>query len=106
MLTQYREATILIQKIARGAHQRPVYKELLKEAEAEAKLNSKLQALQRRLADAEMKWLRAEKEKAIVEKKVAGMVPSEEAVTTVEDVEKTTAPPILQQQALIDESGK
>eukprot|EP00592_Proboscia_alata_P008371 CAMPEP_0194358204 /NCGR_PEP_ID=MMETSP0174-20130528/5497_1 /TAXON_ID=216777 /ORGANISM="Proboscia alata, Strain PI-D3" /LENGTH=1339 /DNA_ID=CAMNT_0039128457 /DNA_START=62 /DNA_END=4081 /DNA_ORIENTATION=+ len=106
MLTQYREATILIQKIARGAYQRPVYKELLKEAEAEAKLNSKLQALQRRLADAEMKWLRAEKEKAIVEKKVAGMVPSEEAITTVEDVEKTTAPPILQQQALIDESGK
>ena len=54
-----RSSAITIQKIARGSRQRPVYRAALKEAKEEAVVNKKIAALQKRLADAEMKLLKA-----------------------------------------------
>jgi myosin heavy subunit len=58
---------IYIQKIWRGALQRPKYPIMLAEAKEEARVNSKIAALQKRLADAEMKLIRADKERVLYE---------------------------------------
>ncbi|MGH7974491.1 MAG: hypothetical protein ACREBR_03100, partial [bacterium] len=55
---------VVIQRISRGALQRPVYIEMKSEAEQEAKLDSKVKILQRRLAEAEMRWIQSEKLKS------------------------------------------
>ena len=54
-----RSSAIAIQKIARGSIQRPKYRMALKEAREEAVVNKKIAALQKRLAEAEMKLLKA-----------------------------------------------
>jgi len=54
-----RSSAITIQKIARGSRQRPIYRAALQEAKEEAVVNKKIAALQKRLADAEMKLLKA-----------------------------------------------
>ena len=54
-----RSSAIAIQTIARGSIQRPKYRLALKEAKEEAVVNKKIAALQKRLAEAEMKLLKA-----------------------------------------------
>ena len=54
-LLKSRSSAIYIQKICRGSLQRPKYRLMLEEAREEARVNTKLAALQKRLADAEMK---------------------------------------------------
>lgn len=51
--------------------QRPVYRTMLAEAEEEARVNSKIAALQKRLADAEMKWIKADKARIQAEKRAS-----------------------------------
>lgn len=70
-LQKKKEAAVYIQKMTRGAIQRPIYKQLKVEAAEEARVNSKLAALQKRLADAEMKWIQADKARIEAEKKAA-----------------------------------
>jgi len=111
-----KNAAIIIQKISRGSMQRPKYKILLKEAAEEARVNSKLAALQKRLADAEMKWIQADKARIAAEKKAAGVTINEvetvptpviQAEAEPKSEEESTLKGIsLQQKALIDESGK
>ena len=106
-------AAIMVQKISRGAMQRPKYKQMLKEAAEEARVNSKLAALQKRLADAEMKWIQADKARIVAEKKAAGVTGADESqvqaqtpAATGTEEESTLKGISLQQKALIDESGK
>ena len=111
-----RDAAIMIEKIARGSMQRPKYKIMVQEAIEEARVNSKLAALQKRLADAEMKWIQADKARIAAEKKAADGVRSapQSTVEPVAEVsvaddrndESTLKGISLQQKALIDESGK
>eukprot|EP00536_Pseudo-nitzschia_multiseries_P013607 jgi/Psemu1/212206/e_gw1.593.27.1 len=55
-------ATVVIQSMTRGCLQRPKYKQALFEKKEEAKLENQLQALQKKLEEAEAKRLEAEKE--------------------------------------------
>ena len=71
---------------------------MLAEAKEEARVNTKLAALQKRLADAEMKWIHADKLRIKAEKKAAGMVP---AAAPEINYEMNT-----QQKDIIEESGK
>ncbi len=95
-----RNAIILMQKIWRGSLQRPIYRRMLEEAREEARVNTKLAALQKRLADAEMKWILADKARLEAERRVAGapvvMVSNEEKKEESSD----------DQKALLDESTK
>jgi len=65
-------ATFHIQKIWRGAIQRPRYRAMVAEAKEEARVNTKIAALQKRLADAEMKWIKADKARINAEKRASG----------------------------------
>jgi len=56
------DAAIVIQSMVRGCLQRPKYKQALFEKKEEAKLENQLQALQKKLEEAEAKRLEAEKE--------------------------------------------
>eukprot|EP00594_Rhizosolenia_setigera_P000022 CAMPEP_0178941548 /NCGR_PEP_ID=MMETSP0789-20121207/1467_1 /TAXON_ID=3005 /ORGANISM="Rhizosolenia setigera, Strain CCMP 1694" /LENGTH=1365 /DNA_ID=CAMNT_0020620793 /DNA_START=92 /DNA_END=4192 /DNA_ORIENTATION=+ len=123
-LQKKKEAAVYIQKMTRGAIQRPIYKQLKVEAAEEARVNSKLAALQKRLADAEMKWIQADKARIEAEKKAAagqaaagaGAVPVQAAPLAVpapqagfvsdEPSDDSLKGISLQQKALIDESGK
>lgn len=103
----------MIQKIWRGALQRPLYRKLLKEAEEEARVNTKLAALQKRLADAEMKWIMADKARMEAEKRAAGGVggggDTSGAITEIldEKKEEEESPEKPEdQKALLDESTK
>jgi hypothetical protein len=71
-------SAIVIQKIWRGSLQRPVYRTMLAEAEEEARVNSKIAALQKRLADAEMKWIKADKARIQAENKASSADVDEE----------------------------
>ena len=71
-------SAIEIQKIWRGSLQRPVYRTMLAEAEEEARVNSKIAALQKRLADAEMKWIKADKARIQAENKASSADVDEE----------------------------
>jgi hypothetical protein len=93
-------AIILIQKIWRGSLQRPIYLRMLEEAREEARVNTKLAALQKRLADAEMKWILADKARLEAEKRAAG-TPSLD-VSNKEKKEEGSD----DQKALLDESTK
>jgi len=66
-----RSAAIEIQRIWLGAIQRPKYRDLVIEAKEEARVNSKLSALQKRLAAAEMKWIQSEKARIEAEKRAS-----------------------------------
>jgi hypothetical protein len=65
-------ASLCIQKIWRGAIQRPRYRAMVVEAEEEARVNTKIAALRKRLADAEMKWIKADKARIEAEKRASG----------------------------------
>lgn len=90
-----RAASILLQKIWRGALQRPIYRDMLEEAKEEARVNSKLAALQKRLADAEMKLIMSDKARMEAEKRVTGPFIEEKKSDDHDD-----------QKALLDESTK
>ena len=62
---------IEIQRIWKGAIQRPRYRDLMEEAKEEARVNTKLAALQKRLASAEMKWIQSEKVRIEEEKRAS-----------------------------------
>jgi myosin heavy subunit len=119
MLTKCKRATIVVQKIVRGALQRPKYRQALKEAEEEARVNSKVAALQKRLHEAEMKYFQADKKRIEAEKRAAGIsgdVPTDALADTPTEApveapalvseEKTEGPESAQQKALIDESSE
>ena len=70
VLARSRSASVTIQRIWRGALQRPIYQAMLREAEEEARVNAKIGALQKRLKEAERKWIEAEKAKTAAESRV------------------------------------
>jgi len=88
-----RLSAIEIQRIWLGAIQRPRYRDLLEEAKEEARVNTKLSALQKRLASAEMKWIQSEKARIEAEKRA-----SESSSSTGEEKKEETS------QSLLDES--
>ena len=108
LFLKWKEAAILIQKIARGAIQRPKYIIMKKEAEAEARMNSKLAALQKRLNAAEMKYFQADKARVEAEKKAEDLVASGAIIGVGEDKPQAAEGEIMtaQQKALFDESGQ
>lgn len=128
-----RRATITVQKIVRGALQRPKYRAALVEKREEAKLENQVLALQRKLEEAEKRHVDAEKRaeekarKAIEDfketsKETGSRKPDEEkkedekstgahtdtSSLTNPDEPATPSPDQLsaQQQTLMDESGK
>ena len=114
-LTKCKMASTMLQKIVRGALQRPKYRQALKEAAEEDRVNSKLAALQKRLQEAEMKFFQADKMRIEAEKRAAGTSPGSAEVIASST---THVPPLVsedkaagssgsaQQQALIDESNE
>jgi myosin heavy subunit len=62
-------AVICIQRTARGALCRPIYKQMVLDAQNEVVVNERIAMLQKRLADAEMKWLQAEKQRIEAERR-------------------------------------
>jgi len=73
-----RSCAIEIQRIWLGAIQRPRYRDLLEEAQEDARVNSKLSGLQKRLAAAEMKWIQSEKARIEAEKRATASSTGEE----------------------------
>jgi myosin V len=111
MLLRCRKATIEMQRIIRGAIQRPKFRQALKEAEEEARVNSKLAALQKRLQEAEMKFFQADKLRIEAEKRAAGVTVESTAASVVPSTDESApavdAPPGTdQQKELIDESNE
>jgi hypothetical protein len=116
MLANCKKAAVTIQKTARGAIQRPKYRVALKEAEEEARVNAKVAAMQKRLQEAEMKLIQADKKRIEVEKNAQsigspGVFHPESPTTSTraadkadEKKEETHLP--VGQQALIDESNE
>jgi myosin-5 len=62
-------AAVCIQRTTRSALCRPVYKQMLLDAKNEAVVNEKVAMLQKRLAEAEMKWFQAEKQRIEAERR-------------------------------------
>jgi myosin-5 len=115
MLAKCKEAAITIQKTARVAIQRPKYRTALKEAEEEARVNTKVAALQKRLQEAEMKWIQADKKRIEAEKRAQGIGgqgvshperPTTPTRTTDKAEKKAETQSPVNQQALIDESNE
>ena len=115
MLMKCKEAAIKIQKTARCAIQRPKYVVALKEAEKEARVNTKLAALQKRLQEAELKWIQADKQRIAAEKRAEGLIGSPEPgaahvapATPSQSIqeEKKVEGESPNQKALIDESNE
>jgi len=105
LLVESRFASVSIQKIWRSALVRPVYRAMLVEAEEEARANSKIAALQKRLADAEMKCIKADKARIEAEKRVSGEGPVESAPQTGLYEEKKVDDTVADNsQELLDES--
>jgi len=111
-----RKSATSIQKIVRGALQRPKYKTMKTEAREEARVNTKLAALQRRLAEAEMKWMQADKQRKEAEQRaatleaggavtapVAPAAPVEPSLPLFDEEKKSEDE---QTHALMDESGE
>jgi len=110
-----RSAAVKIQAFARGARQRPLYREALAEALEEAKLENQLKTLQRKLEEAEEKRIQAEKraeegggKTVIVYKDGAGEGSSgnDKGDSGTKVTNKTSAAFTAQQNTLMDESGK
>ncbi len=80
-------SAIVMQKIWRGSLQRPRYLTMVAEAKEEARVNTKIAALQKRLADAEMKWIKADKARIQAEKKATGAV-ADDGADEAQDEEK------------------
>jgi myosin-5 len=89
-LQQCVQAAMLIERIARGAIQRPLYRTMVKEAADDARVNEKIAKLQKRLQDAERKWITAEKQRLEAEKRAdAGAGGGETVVEKIVTVFKT-----------------
>jgi myosin V len=123
-----RRAAVVVQKIVRGALQRPKYRVALVEKREEAKLENQVLALQRKLEEAERRRVEAEKKaeekahKTIEEYKATGRKPAEEKkedeksaadqseTSSLTNVDEPVPPSpgqiSAQQQTLMDESGK
>jgi len=71
ILKKCKGAATQIQKIVRGACQKKNYLVMLEEAKEEARVNTKLVVLQKRLVDVEMKWIKADKAHIEAEKKLS-----------------------------------
>merc|ERR1712038_1435987 len=106
-----KNAAIKIQACARGARQRPLYRQALAEAIEEAKLENQLKTLQRKLEEAEARRIEAEKRaeegatKTVVVYKNAEN--GEGAAEQASEVPPRSTGGHLsqQQQTLMDESG-
>jgi len=104
------KSATLIETIARGAIQRPLYRRMVKEAADEARVNEKIAALQKRLQEAERKWITAEKQRIEAEKRAeTGEGVTKEVVTIIKTVsdeaeEKKTEGLSSLSKALFDES--
>ena len=111
-LLKCKRDAVEIQKIWRGALQRPKLAIMLEEAREEARVNSKLSALQKRLQAAEMKWIKAEKARIEAEKRAeSGMSTPKSSPSIVTDFpdegqEEKKDEQNEDQMALIDESTK
>jgi myosin V len=105
----WRSAAVIIQKIARGALQRPKYRVALFEKREEAKLENQVRALQRKLEEAEKRRLEAEK-------KAEASVVAASAAAIQEEKKEVDSPAssmtgqddngMSNQHTLMDESGK
>lgn len=102
-LGKCKTAVICIQQTVRGAHCRSAYKQMLIDAQNESKVNEKIALLQKRLAEAEMKWFQAEKQRIEAEKRSLSAenyaVSQENKGSTKEGVSSLNV-------ALMDESGE
>jgi len=94
-------AVICIQRTARGALCRPVYKQMVLDAQNEVVVNERIAMLQKRLADAEMKWLQAEKQRIEAEKRF-----STEGVQAINHGSEEKEGHTSLNKALINESGE
>mmetsp|Transcript_25821 Transcript_25821/g.32537 ORF Transcript_25821/g.32537 Transcript_25821/m.32537 type:complete len:511 (-) Transcript_25821:232-1764(-) len=112
---QKRNAAVKIQACARGARQRPLYRQALAEAIEEAKLENQLKTLQRKLEEAEARRIEAEKRAEEGATKTVVVYKNAENGENVAENKSAAAPvstPISssqlseQQQTLMDESGK
>lgn len=123
-----RRAAVAVQKIVRGALQRPKYRVALVEKREEAKLENQVLALQRKLEEAEKRHVEAEKkaeekarqtietyketgrnldEEKKADEKSTGAQSETSSLTNPDEPEVPTAGQIsAQQQNLMDESGK
>ena len=114
-----KRAAVVIQAMARGAIQRPRFRFELKERQEEAKLENQLKILQRKLEEAELKRIEAEKKAAERPPAVYsadhddGAGKKNKIVTPKlgnAGAESTDSPTLglltTQQQNLMDESGK
>ena len=113
---QQRTATIAIQRIMRGAVQRPKFRTALHEKREEAKLENQVMALQRKLEEAERRRVEAEHKAEVA---VSIVEPREEKKEVESEVSSVPPPPQptqpepalpiatqQHQQTLMDESGK
>lgn len=100
-------SAVLLQRIARGSIQRPIFREMLAQAKEDAKIENQLKILQRKLAEAEKLRKEEQKRRIEAEKRAAAgggavVVTDDEALRTVseEGEEKKTE----DDDALIHES--
>ena len=107
-----RVAAIKIQSCAKGARQRPLYRQALAEALEEAKLENQLKSLQRKLEEAEAARVEAEKRAEAGPVKTVVVYKDAKGNGTVAENTSGAAPVnnssqlSEQQQTLMDESGK
>ncbi len=78
---------------------------MLEEAKEEARVNTKLAALQKRLADAEMKWIMADKARMEAEKRAAAGGPPSEVMDEKKEEDQSSVMS-EDQKSLLDESTK
>ena len=90
-LKQKRAAAVAIQRIARGAIQRPKFRVALHEAREEAKLENQLRSLQKKLEEAEHKRLEAERKAE--EKAQKAVQEYRDSTAAEEKKQEITAPP-------------
>lgn len=116
---QCRKAAVTIQACARGARQRPMFREAFKEAIEEAKLENQLKALQKRLEEEESKRREAEKradegsvtKTVVVYKNAEGSEEKKVDIPANVTIQQSPPPVVVgqlseKQQSLIDESGQ
>lgn len=110
MLKSCISCAIIIQKMSRGAIQRPIYRAMLAQAAEDAKVENQLKILQRKLAEAEARRKEEKKRRIEAEKKIAAgagaaTIPQAAVVNDGEE-KKSDGPTAEQQEALIHESGE
>ena len=102
MLKKCIHSAILLQRIMRGAIQRPIFKQMLEQAKEDAKIENQLKILQRKLAEAEYSRKEEEKRRIEAEAKVAGMGNVSQAIDDISAHEEKKS----DDDALIHESNE